>query len=69
MDNEGSCGVRPGSERFEQRRYPVIDEASGIVTAIVMYQSFVGMYLFKVENGTVQNIEVVGGASTTSPGW
>ena len=69
MTDDGNCGVRPGLERFEQRRYPVIDEEAGVVTAIVMYQSFIGMYLFKIDNGTVQNIEVVGGASTSSPGW
>ena len=69
MDDEGNCGVRPGTERFEQRRYPVIDEEAGIVTAIVMYKTFVGMYLFKIQNGTIQNIDVVGGANTSDPGW
>lgn len=69
MDDEGNCGARPGTERFEQRRYPVIDEDAGIVTAIVMYKTFVGMYLFKIQNGTIQNIDVVGGANTSDPGW
>ncbi|HKP62650.1 MAG TPA: hypothetical protein VJV78_38205 [Polyangiales bacterium] len=69
MDDEGNCGARPGTERFEKRRYPVIDEEAGIVTAIVMYKTFVGMYLFKVQNGTIQNIDVVGGANTSDPGW
>lgn len=69
LEPAGNCGARPGTERFEQRRYPVIDEVAGIVTAIVMYERFVGMYLFKVRAGVIQNIEVVGGASTSDPGW
>jgi hypothetical protein len=69
MDDNGNCGVAPGSARFEQRRYPVIDEQAGIVTAIVVYRDYLGMYLFKVQRETIQNIEVVGGAMASSSGW
>lgn len=69
MDDSGNCGVAPGSARFEQLRYPVIDETAGIVTAITIYRGYVGMYLFKVQDETIQNIEVVGGAMASSSGW
>ena len=69
MDKDGSCAIVPGAQRFEARRYPVIDEAAGIVTAVVMYRDFLGMYLFKVQREEFQNIEVIGGASAPSTGW
>ena len=69
MAPSASCGVPAGTERFEQRRFPVTDELTGVVTAVVMYTGHVGMYLFKAHSDTVQNIEIIGGASTESSGW
>ena len=69
MDNRGSCSAIPGNQPFEELRYPVIDETAGIVTAIGLYNRFVGMYLFKAQDGLVQNIEVVGGVGSRSTGW
>jgi hypothetical protein len=65
----GDCGSPAGNERFEERRFPVIDETAGIVTAIVIYRNFIGMYLIKAQSNTIQNIDVVGGAATASSGW
>jgi len=69
MPNQGNCGVPPGGERFEQRRYPVVDEENGIVTACVVYRGYIGIYLFKVADNTLHNIDVVGGALATTSGW
>jgi hypothetical protein len=69
MDNRGSCSAIPGNKPFEAQRYPVIDETAGIVAAVVLYDRYVGMYLFKVQEGLVQNIEVVGGAGSRTTGW
>jgi hypothetical protein len=69
LSGSGSCGVAAGNERFEQRRFPVIDEPNGIVTAIVYYRNYVGMYLFKAQSDTIQNIDVVGGAAADGTGW
>ena len=69
MAQQGSCGVPPGSHAFEEKRYPLVDETTGIATAIVIYDRYVGMYLFKVSGGVIQNIEIVGGAQSPSSGW
>jgi hypothetical protein len=69
MAQQGSCGVPPGTHAFEEKRYPLVDETSGIATAIVIYDRYVGMYLFKVSGGAIQNIDIVGGAQSTSSGW
>lgn len=69
MAQQGSCSVAPGSMRFEQRRFAVIDETTGILTAAVLYDNHLGFYLFKMANDTVLNIEVVGGATVASSGW
>jgi hypothetical protein len=55
--------------RFQERRYPVLDVEAGIITASVIYDNHVGLYLIKMAADTVQSIEVVGGASTASSGW
>jgi hypothetical protein len=65
----GSCGVAPGNERFQQRRYPVFDETAGVVVAVVLYRNFLGMYLFKAYDDALQNINVIGGAASASSGW
>lgn len=69
MAQQGSCGVPPGERAFTEKRYPVVDETNGIATAIVIYERYVGMYLFKVSGGTLQNIDIVGGAQARSSGW
>lgn len=69
VDRDGDCGEAAGTERFEQRRFPVIDEQAGVVTAILRYKNFVGMYLFKAQSGTIMNIDVIGGANAASTGW
>lgn len=66
---DGLCTTRPGTMRFAQRRYPVADELLGIITAVVLYDGHVGMYLIKMAGDSVQTIEIVGGASTQSSGW
>jgi hypothetical protein len=69
MATMGSCGVAPGDQRFQQRRYPVFDETAGVVVAVVLYRNFLGMYLFKAYGDTVQNINVIGGTASSSSGW
>lgn len=69
MADDGSCGSAPGDSRFEQRRYPVVDEANGIVTACVVYRGYLGIYLFKAADNTIQNIDVVGGVLANTSGW
>jgi hypothetical protein len=69
MSDQGSCRVAPGSMRFEQRRFDVVDETNGILTAAVVYDSHVGFYLFKMAGDIVLNIEVVGGATVLNSGW
>jgi hypothetical protein len=69
MAQQGSCGVAPGTHPFEERRYPLVDVTNGIATAIVIYDRYVGMYLFKVSGGVIQNIDIVGGAMSASSGW
>jgi hypothetical protein len=65
----GLCTTAPGSMRFEQRRYPVLDETAGIASAAVLYDGYLGLYLFKMAGDEVQDIVVIGGASTPSSGW
>jgi hypothetical protein len=69
MPPQGSCGRPPANRPFAERRYPVIDELTGIVTAIVLFDRFVGMYLIKAQGGVIQNIDIVGGAASGSSGW
>jgi hypothetical protein len=69
MAQQGSCGIPPGDHAFTEKRYPVVDEANGIVTAIVIYDRYVGMYLIKASGGLIQNIDIVGGAQSRSSGW
>jgi len=69
MAQQGSCGVPPGSQPFTEKRYPVVDETNGIATAIVVYERYLGMYLFKVSGGVIQNIDIVGGALSQGSGW
>jgi hypothetical protein len=69
MPNQGNCGMPPGTQRFEQQRYPLADETTGVVAAIVKYGDLIGMYLIKIQAGTIQDIEVVGGATSATTGW
>ena len=69
MAEMGSCSVAPGTMRFEQRRFAVIDEPNGILTAAVLYDNHLGFYLFKMAGGRMLNIEVVGGATVVNSGW
>jgi hypothetical protein len=69
MAEMGSCSVAPGDMRFEQRRFAVIDETNGILTAAVLYDNHVGFYLFKMAGDRVVDIEVVGGATVVNSGW
>jgi hypothetical protein len=69
MPSQGSCGVSPGNSRFEQRRFPVVDETTGVVTACVVYRGYIGIYLFKAADNTLQNIDVVGGFLANTSGW
>lgn len=59
----------PGDRPFTEKRLSVVDETTGIATAIALYDRYVGMYLFKVSGGTLQNIDIVGGAQARSSGW
>lgn len=69
MQDGGSCRIAPGDRRFEQQRFEVLDETTGIVSAHTKYSDFIGMYLIKVQAGTIMDIEVIGGASAASTGW
>ena len=69
MSEQGSCRIAPGSERFEQTRYAVLDTSAGIVVVMTKYTDYIGMYLFKVHDGTILDIEVVGGATSAATGW
>jgi hypothetical protein len=69
MEMMGSCGIAPGTSRFEQRRFAVMDELTGIATATVLYENHLGFYLFKLADNKVQNIEVIGGATVPDSGW
>lgn len=69
MQDNGSCAVAPGSERFKERRYSVVDVTAGIVTSSTVYNNYIGFYLIKVADGRLQNIEVVGGARSSTTGW
>lgn len=63
------CGDTPGTQRFQQLRYPVIDEAVGVVTAIAWSNGVIAMYFFKAQAGEMQNIEAIGGNRTAKTGW
>jgi len=69
MPQQGSCRVPPGSHPFEEKRYPLVDETNGIATAIVIYDRYLGMYLFKVSGNEIQMIDIVGGAQSQNSGW
>jgi hypothetical protein len=69
MPNDGSCDTSPGTSRFEQRRYPVVDLTNGVVAGCVVYRGYIGIYLFKAADNSVQNIDVVGGALANTSGW
>ena len=68
FDPDGNCG-KPGGQRFEQQRFPVVDDTAGIVAAVVIYQAHLGMYLIKAQNNTIQDIDIIGGAATPTSGW
>ena len=34
MEDNGSCTVRPGTKRFMQLRYPVVDETNGVAVSV-----------------------------------
>lgn len=65
----GTCTERPGSARFEQRRFDLADEPAGIVAATVLYNDHVGVYLLKAADGALQDIQVVGGMMSPATGW
>lgn len=66
---DGTCRTPPGSERFEQQRFDVVDEPVGIVAATVLYDGHIGVYLIKIADDMLQNIHVIGGAASQSTGW
>lgn len=66
---DGKCNVPPGKMRFEQRRLPAVDETYGIVTAIVLYDDYIGQYMIRVIDGVTQSVEITGGASSATTGW
>jgi hypothetical protein len=65
----GSCMGLLGNERFEQLRYPVVDTTLGVAIAVVRRRQFIAIFMFKVSEGTIQNIEIIGGASSATTGW
>lgn len=69
MDQQGSCGARPGDRPFEEQRFPFVDEETGVVAAVVIYNRFLGLYLFKARGGTFENINIVGGNASRTTGW
>lgn len=64
-----ACATGDKAERFEQLRYPVVDETTGLVSAVGIGRGFIAMFLFKIDEGTLTNIDFVGGASAESTGW
>jgi hypothetical protein len=69
MENMGSCSVPPGTMRYMQRRYPVTDESTGVVTAFIGYNNRFGVYMFKMAGDVIEDIEVLGGVATGRSGW
>jgi hypothetical protein len=69
MGPQGSCGTRPGDRPFEEQRFPLVDEQTGVVAAVVIYDRFLGLYLFKAQGGVVESINIVGGAASRTSGW
>jgi hypothetical protein len=63
-----TCGDTPGNERYQQLRFPVVDETAGIVTAIA-WNNVLSMYIFKAQADAMQNIEAIGGPYTENSGW
>lgn len=66
---DGTCTEPPGTVRFEQQRFDLADEPNGIVTATVLYNGHIGFYLLKISDEMLQNIQVIGGASSQATGW
>jgi hypothetical protein len=65
----GNCTAGSAAERFEQLRYPVVDPTTGLVGAIGLGHSYLVMFLFKIEEGTLINIDAVGGEASAQTGW
>jgi len=65
----GTCTETPGTARFEQQRFDLADELSGIVAATVLYNDHIGIYLVKMSNDMLQNIQIIGGAASQATGW
>jgi hypothetical protein len=65
----GNCTAGSAAERFEQLRYPVVDPVTGLVGAIGLGHGFLVMLLFKIEEGTLINIDAVGGEASAQTGW
>lgn len=65
----GICTEPPGTARFEQQRFDLADEPRGIVAATVLYNDHIGIYLLKMSNDMLQNIQVIGGAMSQATGW
>jgi hypothetical protein len=65
----GDCAPGRNAERFEQLRYPVIDETTGLVGAVGLGHNLLVMFVIKIEDGTLLNIDSVGGHATSSSGW
>lgn len=66
---DGTCTEPPGTARFEQQRFDLADEPRGIVAATVLYNDHIGIYLLKMSNDMLQNIQVIGGATSQATGW
>jgi hypothetical protein len=65
----GNCTAGSAAERFQQLRYPVVDPETGLVGAIGLGHSYIVMFLFKVEEGTLINIDAIGGVPSAVTGW
>jgi hypothetical protein len=65
----GNCTAGSAAERFQQLRYPVADPDTGLVGAIGLGHNFLVMFLFKIDEGTLINIDAVGGEANATTGW
>ena len=66
---DGTCTRPPGTARFEQQRFDLADEPNGILSATVLYENHIGVYLLKIAGDKLQTIEVIGGATSPATGW
>lgn len=64
-----NCTPGGSAERFEQLRYPVVDVPTGLVGGVGIGHGYLVMFLFKIDQGTLINIDLMGGVASNTTGW